>query len=362
MAKLEVRTAPFGATGDGRAVTRIDLLGADGSGIALLDLGAAVTEVRVPDRHGVLANVALGYGGLGGYLVNAPYFGVLVGRCANRIAGAAFDLDGREHRLVANEGRNQLHGGPGGFHARVWTLDRVAAAAAGDDRAAVTLHLVSEDGDQGYPGRVEVAATFAWSERHELDILLEATCDAPTLVNLAHHGYWNLAGEGAGTVDDHRLTVRAGAFLPVDGERLPTGERRPVAGTPYDLREGRRLGDVVRADDPQVAGARGVDHCFVLDRARAVTGEAAEAAVLHDPSSGRTLRLSTTEPGLQVYAAGYLDGTIVGTSGRRYRQGDGLALEPQGFPDAIHRPDFPSVVLRPGETYRQKTTFAFSVA
>lgn len=362
MVKLEVRTAPFGATGDGRPVTRIDLIGADGSGIALLDLGAAVIEVRVPDRHGRLANVVLGYGDLRGYLANSPYFGVIVGRCANRIAGAAFGLDGRVHRLLANEGRNQLHGGPDGFHARVWTLDGVAAAPAPDDRAAVTLRLVSEDGDQGYPGRVEVAATIGWTARHELDLLLEATCDAPTLVNLAHHGYWNLAGEGAGTVDDHRLTVRAGAFLPVDGELLPTGEERPVAGTPFDLRDGRRLGDVVRADDPQVAGARGVDHCFVLDRAHATGGEAIEAAVLHDPSSGRTLRLATTEPGLQVYAAGYLDGAIVGASSRRYRQGDGVALEPQGFPDAIHRSGFPSVVLRPGETYRQRSVFALSVA
>jgi aldose 1-epimerase len=360
MAKLEVRTAPFGATEDGRAVTRIDLIGADGSGIALLDLGAAVTEVRVPDRDGRLDNVVLGYGGLGGYLANAPYFGVIVGRCANRIAGAAFGLDGREHRLLANEGRNQLHGGPDGFHARIWTLDPVAAAAP-DDRAAVTLRLVSEDGDQGYPGRLEVAATIAWTARHELDILLEATCDAPTLVNLAHHGYWNLAGEGAGTIDDHRLMVRAEAFLPVDAELLPSGEVRPVAGTPFDLRDGRRLGDVVRADDPQVAGAKGVDHCFVLDRSRATAGEAVEAAVLHDPASGRTLRLATTEPGLQVYAAGYLDGAIVGASRRRYRQGDGLALEPQGLPDAIHQPGFPSVVLRPGETYRQRSTFGFSV-
>jgi aldose 1-epimerase len=373
MAKLEVRTAPFGATEDGRAVTRIDLMGADGSGISVLDLGAAVLEVRVPDRHGRIANVVLGYADLGGYLANAPYFGVIVGRCANRIAGAAFGLDGRVHALHPNEGRNQLHGGPGGFHTRVWTLVGVAAgpaapgpsggAAAGTgDRAAVTLGLVSDDGDQGYPGRLEATASLAWTAGHEFDIVLEATCDAPTLVNLAHHGYWNLAGEGAGTVDDHRLTVRANAFLPVDAELLPSGELRPVDGTPFDLRGGRRLGDVVRADDPQVAGARGIDHCFVLDRAGAGRDDLVEAAVLHEPSSGRTLRLSTTEPGLQVYAGGYLDGAIVGRAGRRYRQGDGLALEPQGFPDAIHRPGFPEVVLRPGEVYRQRTTFAFSVA
>jgi aldose 1-epimerase len=359
MDAFQTSTGTFGTTSDGRTVTRIDLSAADGSGVSILDLGAAVLELRVPDREGRLGNVVLGHRDLAGYLANAPYFGVLVGRCANRIAGAAFHLDGVEHRLTPNEGRNQLHGGPDGFHARLWTIGDVVAD---DERAAATLHLVSEDGDQGYPGRLEVVATLAWTARHELEIVLEARCDAATIVNLAHHGYWNLAGEGGGTVDGHLLTVHANAFLPVDGERLPTGEVRPVRGTPFDLREGRRLGDVLRADDPQVAGARGVDHCFVLDREGTGRGHPIEAAVLHDPASGRTLRLSTTEPGLQVYAAGYLDGTIVGSSGRRYRQGDGLALEPQGFPDAANRPDFPSVVLRPGETYRQRTTFTFSLA
>jgi aldose 1-epimerase len=359
MDPFRTSTGPFGTTGDGRTVTRIDLDAADGSGVSLLDLGAAVLELRVPDREGRLGNVVLGHRDLGGYLSNAPYLGVLVGRCANRIRGSTFELDGVAHPLTPNEGRNQLHGGPGGFHARPWTIGDVAAD---EERASARLHLVSEDGDQGYPGRLEVVATLAWTARHELDIVLEASCDAATIVNLAHHGYWNLAGEGGGTVDGHLLTVHANAFLPVDGERLPTGEVRPVRGTPFDLREGRRLGDVLRADDPQVAGARGVDHCFVLDREGTGRGHHVEAAVLHDPASGRTLRLSTTEPGLQVYAAGYLDGTIVGSSGRRYRQGDGLALEPQGFPDAANRPDFPSVVLRPGETYRQRTTFTFSLA
>jgi len=361
MTKLEVRTAPFGATDDGRAVTRVDLRAADGSGVALLDLGAAVLEVRVPDRRGRLANVVLGHRNVAGYLANAPYFGVIVGRCANRIAGAAFDLDGRTHRLPANEGRNQLHGGPGGFHARMWTLDQ-DATVADQERASVTLRLVSEDGDQGYPGALEVAATLAWTARHELDIALEARCDAPTVVNLAHHGYWNLAGEGEGSVDDHRLSVRADAFLPVDDALLPSGELRPVDGTPFDLRAGRRLGEVVRADDPQVGGARGIDHCFVLARAAAGPDELVEAAVLHEPDSGRRLCLSTTEPGLQVYAGGYLDGAIVGRSGRRYRQGDGLALEPQRFPDAVHQAHFPSVVLRPGEVYRQRSVFALSLA
>jgi aldose 1-epimerase len=367
MDAFQTGTTPFGATGDGRTVTRIDLNAADGSGVSLLDLGAAVLELRVPDREGRLGNVVLGHRDVDGYLANAPYFGVLVGRCANRIAGSAFDLDGVEHRLTPNEGRNHLHGGPGGFHARLWTIGDVVAD---EERAAVRLHLVSEDGDQGYPGRLEVAATLAWTARHELDIVLEARCDAPTIVNLAHHGYWNLAGEGSGSVDDHVLTVRAEAFLPVDAMSIPSGELRPVAGSPFDLRVGRPLAEVVRAHDPQVVQAKGIDHCFVIrgaadrgaaDRGRADAGDLVDAATLHDPSSGRTLRLSTTEPGLQVYAANYLDGTIVGRSGRPYGRGDGLALEPQGFPDAVHHDDFPSVVLRPGEVYRQRSVFALTV-
>ncbi len=357
---MQVRTEPFGTAADGRAVTRTHLLAPDDSGVALLDLGAAVTEVRAPDANGVLANVVLAHRDLAGYLANAPYFGVVVGRCANRIGGAAFDLDGRPFALAANEGRNQLHGGPDGFHARVWTLD-AGATVADDERAAVTLKLVSEDGDQGYPGRLEAAVTIAWTARHELDLTFEARADAPTPVNLAHHGYWNLAGEGSGTVDDHLLTVRAEAYLPVDDEHLPTGELRPVAGSPFDLRAATRLADVLRADDAQVAGAKGIDHCFVLDRGDANADSLVEAAVVHDPGSGRTLRVRTTEPGLQVYAGGYLDGALVGASGRRYRQGDGLALEPQRFPDALRHPHFPSVVLRPEEVYRHRSVFALSV-
>jgi aldose 1-epimerase len=359
MPSMQVRTDPYGTAADGRAVTRTHLRAPDGSGVALLDLGAAVTEVRVPDAHGALANVVLAHRDLAGYLANAPYFGVVVGRCANRIGGAAFDLDGRRHALAANEGRNQLHGGPGGFHARVWSLEE-GATVADDERAAVTLRLVSEDGDQGYPGRLEAAVTIAWTAQHELDLTFEARADAPTPVHLAHHGYWNLAGEGSGTVDGHHLTVRAEAYLPVDAEHLPTGELRPVAGSPFDLRRPTRLGDVLRADDPQVAGAQGIDHCFVLDRGDVPSDALVEAAVLHDPGSGRTLRVRTTEPGLQVYAGGYLDGALVGASGRRYRQGDGLALEPQRFPDALRHRHFPSVVLRPGAVYRQRSVFALT--
>jgi aldose 1-epimerase len=359
MATFTFETRPFGTLSDGRAVTRIDLNADDGSGISLLDLGAATLEVRVPDRHGEVGNVVLGHRDLAGYETNAPYFGVIVGRCANRIAGASFELDGRSFDLAANEGPNQLHGGPDGFHARVWRFDPPTVDA---ERASVDFRLISEDGDQGYPGRLEVAVSVAWTVRHELELAFEARTDAPTIVNLAHHGYWNLAGEGEGTVDDHVLGVRAASFLPVREGALPTGELRPVTGTPFDLKGGRRLADVVRADDDQVGRAMGVDHCFVLDRTDGGPDDLVPGAVLRDPASGRTLQLATTEPGLQVYTGGYLDGAIIGRSGRRYRQGDGVGLEPQRFPDAVHQGHFPSVVLRPGEVYRQRSRFALSVA
>lgn len=352
----QVRTSPFGRTRDGRAVTRFDLVAPDGSGVALLDHGAVVLELRVPDRDGRLANVVLGHAELAGYEANAPYFGALVGRCANRIAGAAFELDGRSYRLPANEGDTHLHGGPDGFHACPWATGVEAADA---DEAALLLRRTSPDGEAGYPGTLEVEARFAWTAAHELRLRIVAVCDAPTPVNVAHHGYWNLAGEGAGTVDGHRLTVEADAFLPVDAELIPIGAVAPVDGTPFDLRRGSAIGTVVRADHPQGRIAGGVDHAFVL---RAGGVGLRPAARLEDPVSGRGMTLRTDRPSLQVYTGNALNGGIVGRSGRTYRQGDGVALEPQGFPDALHHPRFPSVVLRPGERYRSESVFAFDAA
>jgi aldose 1-epimerase len=352
----QVRTSPFGRTRDGRPVTRFDLLAPDGSGVALIDHGAVVLELRVPDRDGRLDNVVLGHAELAGYEANAPYFGALVGRCANRIAGAAFELDGERYRLPPNEGATHLHGGPDGFHTRAW---EAAVEAADEGEAALTMRRTSPDGEAGYPGTLEVEARFAWTASHELRLRIEAVCDAPTPVNVAHHGYWNLTGEGAGTVDGHRLTVEADAYLPVDAGLIPSGEIAPVDGTPFDLRRGPAIGTVVRTDHPQVRIAGGVDHAFVL---RGGGAGPRPVARLEDPVSGRGMTLRTDRPSLQVYTGNALDGAVVGRSGRRYRQGDGVALEPQGFPDALHHPSFPSVVLRPGERYRSESVFAFDAA
>lgn len=352
MSEITVEARPFGRTAAGEAVTRYVLAAPDGSGVSVLTLGTAVTEVRVPDRDGRLASVALAHPDLGGYERNAPYFGVVVGRCANRIAGATFELDGRRHDLTPNEGRNQLHGGPDGFHTRVFEAE--VERAPGE--AAVVLRRVSPAGEEGYPGRLDVRVRIAWTVRHELRVVCEATCDAPTPVNLTHHGSWNLAGEGAGSVDRHRLAVHADGYLPVDAALLPLGEIAPVDGTPFDLRGGPEIGPAVRDLHPQVRIANGLDHCFVL---RGPAGTLRPVARLEDPASGRGMTVLSDQVGLQVYTGNALDGALRGPSGRAYRQGDGVALEAQGLPDAVHRPAFPSVVLRPGERYRNETVFAF---
>lgn len=351
MSDMTVRARPVGRTSSGERVTRYELTAPDGSGVHVATLGAAVTAVRVPDRDGRLASVALAHPDLAGYERNAPYFGVLVGRCAGRIAGARFELDGRSWRLPANDGPNHLHGGPGGFHARVWA----AEAERTGEEAAVRLWRVSADGEEGYPGRLDVAVRVAWSRTHELRVTCEARCDAPTLVNLTHHGTWNLAGEVGGSVDGHRLMVHADAFVPVDADLLPAGEAAPVDGTPLDLRAGAEIGASVRAAHPQVRLANGLDHAFAL---RGGAGEVREVARLEDPASGRGMTVRTDMPALQVYTGNALDGRIVGPSGRAYRQGDGVALEAHGLVGAPEA----SVVLRPGETYRNRAVFAFDAA
>lgn len=351
MSDMTVRARPIGRTSSGETVTRYELAAPDGSGAQVATLGAAVTAVRVPDREGRLASVALAHPDVAGYERNAPYLGVIVGRCAGRIAGARVELDGRAFRLPANDGANHLHGGPGGFHARVWR----AEVERHDDEAAVRFWRVSPDGEEGYPGRLDVAVRVAWSRTHELRVTCEARCDTPTLANLTHHGTWNLAGEGSGSVDGHRLTVHADAFVPVDAALLPTGEVAPVDGTPLDLRAGADIGGAVRAAHPQVRLANGLDHAFVL---RGGAGEVREVARLEDPASGRGMTLRSDMPALQVYTGNALDGRIVGPSGRAYRQGDGVALEAHGLVGALEA----SVALRPGEIYRNRTVFAFDAA
>ena len=345
-----------GALADGTEVCATTLTNARGTAVRVADYGGTVLSILAPDRHGALADIVLGHDAIDAYRAGDAYLGAIVGRYANRIAGGRFEIDGTPYRLGTNDGAHHLHGGTRGFDAVVWEAEAFAHPGA----AGVLLRHTSPDGDQGYPGRLCVTATYTLTDGDALVVDLHATTDAPTPVNLSTHSYFNLTGRaGAGaTVLGHRLTVDADAFLPVDSGRIPTGELRPVAGTPFDFRWPRAVGAEIDAGAPQLACAGGYDHCFVLDRP---AGDAALrfAARLAEPESGRVLEVFTTEPGLQVYSGNSLRPAPPADGGAGFAPRTGLALEPQHFPDSPNRPAFPPTVLRPGQTYRSQTVLAF---
>jgi aldose 1-epimerase len=329
----------------------------------ILTYGGILQSLEVPDRDGQRANVTLGFATLDGYLAggNPARFGALIGRYANRIARGQFTLDGTTYRLARNEPPNSLHGGEQGFDRRVWQ----ATAAPGEQERQVGVRLVyvSPDGEEGFPATLTATVTFTLDNHDRLRLDYQATTapgDPATVVNLTNHSYWQLGGEGSGTVYDHRLWLNAAGYTPVDETAIPTGEVLPVAGTPLDFTQPRPLGQRIREAHPQLLIGQGYDHNYVLNRPSPADGSLIRAATVHDPASGRTLTVETTQPGLQVYTANHLDGTAVGSGGRAYRQSDALALEAQHYPDSPNQPGFPSVVLRPGEVYQATTVYRFS--
>ncbi|MFC8916914.1 aldose epimerase family protein [Streptomyces sp. NPDC057116] len=342
----------FGTLADGTVVHRWTLRNG-GTRLKVLSYGGIVQSLEVPDRHGRYANVSLGFDDLDAYVSSSPFFGALIGRYGNRIAGGRFTLDGREHRLSVNDGPNSLHGGARGFDKRVWDVEPFT------DRTGVGLVLryVSADGEMGYPGTLRVTVTYTLTPRGEWRVDYAATTDRATVVNLTNHTYYNLAGEGGGDVLGHELRLAASRYTPTDATLIPTGELAPVAGTPFDFRSGKPIGEDIRTAHPQLVLAQGYDHNWVLDKG--ATARPLPVATLRDPGSGRTMTIATTEPGVQFYSGNFLDGTLAGPSGRTYRQGDGLCLETQHFPDSPNRPEFPSTVLRPGATYRSTTVHRF---
>ncbi|NEB76875.1 galactose mutarotase [Streptomyces sp. SID14478] len=329
-----MRSELFDALSDGTDVHRWTLE-RDGVRVRVLTYGGILQSVEAPDRDGAAGGLVLGFDDLAGYLARPePYLGALVGRYANRIAGGRFPLDERIYHLAQNNGRNALHGGERGFDKRVWDAEAVG-------EHAVRLRRVSPHGEEGYPGRLEVSATYALEEGGALRISYEATTDAPTLVNLTNHSYWNLGGPGSGNATgSHTVRIDAGRVTVVDDELIPTGAAAEVAGTRFDFRQSRKAG-------------AGYDHNYVLDKG--VTDRAVGVAELHHPGSGRVLSVATTEPGLQFYTSDHFDETLP------FAPGDGIALETQHFPDSPNRPDFPSTVLRPGEVYRSQTVYGFGV-
>jgi aldose 1-epimerase len=343
----------FGKLADGTKVYRWSLENG-GTRMKVLSYGGIVQSLELPDRRGRYANVSLGFDNLEDYVSSSPYFGALIGRYGNRIARGRFTLDGKEYQLSVNDGDNSLHGGAQGFDKRVWDVEPFTR---GSD-VGLRLYYTSVDGEMGYPGTLRTTVTYTLTRAGDWRIDYEATTDKPTVCNLTSHVYFNLAGEGSGTVYDHELSIAASRYTPVDAGLIPTGERARVAGTPFDFRRAKTIGEDIRDAHQQLLYGQGFDHNWVLDKG--ITSRPEHVATLREPGSGRTMRIATTEPGLQFYSGNFLDGTLVGSGGRIYRQGDALCLETQHFPDSPNQPSFPSTVLRPGQTYRSTTVHSFS--
>jgi aldose 1-epimerase len=350
----EARRAVFETWSDGTKVESVDLTNARGMSVRILTLGASIQQLLVPDRAGRPGDVVLGYASARQYLDQPQYFGATVGRFANRIAAGKFTLDGRPYELNVNDGPNHLHGGRRGFDKVFWQIESVRSGSP----ARAVLTYTSADGEGGYPGTVQVAAIFSLSERNELAIEYHATTDKPTIVNITSHSYFNLAGESVTRdVMDHRVTLFASHYTPVDATLIPTGERRPVAGTAFDFRQPRTIGERIRdGSDPQLRIGRGYDHNFIVD---GPAGRMRLAARVEEPQSGRGMELLTGAPGVQFYSGNFLDASSVGKGLRAYRQGDGFCLEPQVFPDSPNRADFPSARLDPDQAYVNAMTLRF---
>jgi aldose 1-epimerase len=353
-AQARVVAAPFGSLPSGEAVTLYTLTNASGLEIRAMTYGGIILSIRTPDRAHSLGDIVLGYDSLAGYMRATPYFGAIVGRYANRIARGKFTLDGKTYTLAVNNGPNALHGGLRGFDKVVWE----AKPFQRDGAAGVELTHTSQDGDEGYPGTLTAHVTYTLTNRNELIVDYVARADRATPVNLSQHSYFNLAGDGARDILAHELTIDADGYTPVDSTLIPTGEIAPVAGTPFDFRAPTAIGARINEPNAQLKIAGGYDHNFVLN---GKSGELRRVIRVHDPASGRTMDISTTQPGVQFYSGNFLDGSITGKNGHVYRRNAGFAMETQHFPDSPNHPNFPSTILRPGSEFRSRTVFAFSV-
>jgi aldose 1-epimerase len=347
-----VEKKSWGKTAAGEAVDLYTLTNAKGHSVSITTWGAIITSIKVPDKNGILGDVVLGFDSLDGYLGKHPFFGAIVGRYGNRIGGAQFVIDGKTYTLAKNDGANTLHGGLKGFDKYVWIAKPSAARGA----PSLTLTHISPDGDEGFPGQLTVTLTYTWTDADELRMHYVATTSKPTVVNLTNHSYFNLAGQG--TILEHRLQLSCDRYTPVAKGLIPTGELAPVEGTPFDFRQATAIGSRIDADNEQVKLGGGYDHNFVIN---GPAGTLRQAAHVVDPSSGRTLDVITTEPGVQFYTGNFLDGSVVGKGGKSYAKRSAFCLETQHYPDSPNQKTFPSTVLRPGQMYNTTTIFKFGV-
>jgi aldose 1-epimerase len=358
---------PFGTTDWGDAVSVYTLKNAHGMEVRATDYGGIILSLRVADRDGRFDDVVLGYDSLKDYVRASPYFGAIIGRYGNRIAGGRFSLDGQTYTLARNNGPNHLHGGLRGFDKVVWAVEPFESR----DGVGLVFRYASPDGEEGYPGILRAQVTYTLTDRNELIFDYHATTDRATPVNLTQHSYFNLAGDGKGDILGHAVTLNADHFTPVDSTLIPTGEIKSVGGTPFDFRTATPIGARIDRDDEQLRYGRGYDHNFVLNKGgkggkggtggTGGTGDPTLAARVYEPGSGRVMEIYTTEPGLQFYSGNFLDGTLRGKNGVVYRHRYGFAMETQHFPDTPNQPAFPSAILRPGEEYRSRSIYKFAV-
>ena len=350
--KETVVCKPFGATTDGTAVEIYTLRNSKGAEARISSYGGLLISLKVPDRNGKLGDVTLGYDKLSDYIKDTPYFGALVGRYGNRIARGKFSLNGQQYTLATNNYPNALHGGLKGFDKVVWTVSILPSV----EGPALKLQYLSKDGEEGYPGNLSVTAVYTLTEDNAIKLQYTATTDKDTVVNLTHHSYFNLAGKG--DILGHEVTIPASKFTPVDSTLIPTGELRPVEGTPFDFRKATTIGARIQQADEQLKFGGGYDHNWVEDKP---LGQFGLMARVYEPTSGRVMEVYSDEPGLQFYSGNFLNGSNKGKGGRVYEYRSGFCMEPQHYPDSPNQPNFPSVVLKPGQTFHNTIVYKFSV-
>ena len=352
--QAKVTKEGFGKTPDGQDADIYTLTNSGGAEVKITNYGGIVTSLRVPDRNGKLDDIVLGFDNLDAYLKGHPYFGAIIGRYGNRIAKGRFTLHGLEYKLAVNNGENHLHGGIKGFDKVVWNAKPRKVA----NGAALELTYLNKDGEEGYPGNLSVKVVYTLTNANELKIDYSATTDKDTVVNLTHHSYFNLAGQGNGDILNHRLFVNAARFTPTDAGSIPTGELRSVRGTPFDFTRATTIGARINQDYEQLRLGKGYDHNFVLN---GKIGTLRRVARVSESTSGRAMEVWTTEPGMQLYSGNFLDGTLTGKDGKVYQQRYGFCLETQHYPDSPNKPKFPTTVLRKGDRYHTITIYKFSV-